>query len=153
MKRRLLVQALGVMLVAACAGGLAVRRVDHPAETWHVDPTTAARTGKPNDYLAAPAGTTVAAPDRGLQAADPAAALAALDRVAQAAPRTAVIAGSVAEGFVTYVQTSALFGFPDYISVKRVEGGLAVWSRSRYGYSDLGVNKARVTEWLAEAGL
>jgi len=46
-----------------------------------------------------------------------------------------------------------MFGWPDYISVRAVavEGGaaLAVWSRSRYGYSDMGVNRARVGRWLA----
>ncbi|MEL6267324.1 MAG: DUF1499 domain-containing protein, partial [Pseudomonadota bacterium] len=64
-----------------------------------------------------------------------------------------VVAGSAAEGFVTYVQTSRIVGFPDYVSARTVEGGIAVWSRSRYGYSDLGVNRARVEDWLAAAGL
>ena len=55
--------------------------------------------------------------------------------------------------FVTYVQTSALFAFPDYISVKFIEidantSTLAVFSRSRLGKNDLGVNKKRVTAWL-----
>ncbi len=64
-----------------------------------------------------------------------------------------VIGGSPSEAFVTYVQTSGLFGFPDYVSVRFIEldagrSTLAVFSRSRLGQSDLGVNKKRVERWL-----
>ena len=56
----------------------------------------------------------------------------------------------------TYVQTSALLAFPDYISVKAVPvgdgAGLVIWSRSRFGKSDLGVNRERIEEWLAKLG-
>ena len=40
--------------------------------------------------------------------------LAKLDRLAQATPRTKVLAGSPDEGFVTYETRSAGFAFPDY---------------------------------------
>jgi uncharacterized protein (DUF1499 family) len=45
-------------------------------------------------------------------------------------------------------------GFPDYVSVRFLdlgdgETGVAVYSRARYGQSDLGVNRARVENWLA----
>jgi uncharacterized protein (DUF1499 family) len=44
--------------------------------------------------------------------------------------------------------------FPDYITLRTVDlgdgvSGIAVWSRSRYGYSDLGVNRERVEKLLA----
>lgn len=53
-----------------------------------------------------------------------------------------------------FVVRSALFGFPDYVSVKflDVKGGkstLAIYSRSVYGRSDLGVNRARTLAWMA----
>ena len=56
---------------------------------------------------------------------------------------------------MTYVQTSGLFGFPDYVSVKFIEidaanSTLAIFSRSRLGKSDLGVNKKRVEAWLGQ---
>ncbi|MEO1276597.1 MAG: DUF1499 domain-containing protein [Pseudomonadota bacterium] len=140
-------------LVAIVAGGVAVRTADHDPAVWHLRPTAAERTGKPNDFLAAPAGTTVATVDVTLAPTDAAAAMTAFDSAARAASRVAVVAGSVEEGFITYVQRSALIGFPDYISVETVEGGIAIWSRSRYGHSDLGVNEKRVRAWLAEAGL
>ena len=52
-----------------------------------------------------------------------------------------------------FVVRSALFGFPDLVSVKFLDlkGGkatLALYSRSVYGRSDLGVNRARSLAWL-----
>lgn len=51
------------------------------------------------------------------------------------------------------IQRSAIFRFPDRIDAVLVPMGrdratLAIYSRSTYGYSDLGVNKARVKAWL-----
>lgn len=55
----------------------------------------------------------------------------------------------------TYIQRSFLFRFPDYIYVKFIAldnntSSLIIFSRSKYGYSDLGVNKRRVLRWLKE---
>ena len=76
-----------------------------------------------------------------------------LDAAALAEPRTTRIAGDPADGFATYVQRSALWGFPDIVSARAVADAdgarLALWSRSRFGYSDLGVNAARVARWRA----
>lgn len=52
-----------------------------------------------------------------------------------------------------FVQRSALFKFPDTITVQffdRGEGksGLAVYSRSSVGIGDMGVNKKRIESWL-----
>jgi uncharacterized protein (DUF1499 family) len=53
------------------------------------------------------------------------------------------------------LQKSALFGFPDLIAVRFMDLGkgrstLAVYSRSVYGRSDLGVNRARIMAWVRE---
>jgi uncharacterized protein (DUF1499 family) len=79
---------------------------------------------------------------------------AAFDRIALSAPRTTRLAGSPGDLWTTYVQRSRLWRFPDYISVRAIDLGdgmsaLAIYSRSRYGASDLGVNRARVEEWMA----
>ena len=147
-------------MLAVLAGGLilaatGLRAVpDDPAE-WHVDPTMATRPDTPNDYMVAPRGLTRAAPDRisrtyALSRAD---LMAHFDEVATASARTHRIAGSTAEHWASYVQRSRIFGFPDYVSVRAVEvtGGsaLVVWSRSRFGYNDMGVNRARVEHWLS----
>jgi uncharacterized protein (DUF1499 family) len=53
-----------------------------------------------------------------------------------------------------YVARSALFNFPDLITVQVTPANpgsstLIVYSRSVYGRSDLGVNRKRVDTWLA----
>ena len=50
---------------------------------------------------------------------------------------------------------SALFGFPDLIAARFVDvdggrSGLAVYSRSVFGHSDLGVNRKRILAWMQE---
>ena len=75
--------------------------------------------------------------------------------MALAEPRTQVIAGDALLDFITLVQRSKWLGFPDAITVMAHDIGpdratLSIWSRSRYGESDFGVNRARVTRWLAD---
>ncbi len=54
-----------------------------------------------------------------------------------------------------YVQKSQFFGFPDYITVQFIavsdnSSTLAVYSRSRYGLYDFGINKKRLQSWIAQ---
>ena len=54
-----------------------------------------------------------------------------------------------------YVQRSKWLGFPDTIGVWFLESGtgastLALYSRSKFGAGDLGVNRARIERWLAK---
>jgi uncharacterized protein (DUF1499 family) len=146
---------LGALLVGAGVLAISMRWVADDPAVWHVDPATAQRTGAPNDYLVAPEGATAAAPDRiaRVHPSSPRELLQKLDAVAMRAPRTERIGGSLDEGWITYVQRSRVVGFPDYVSVRAIDvpGGsaLVVWSRSRFGYGDFGVNKTRVEGWLA----
>lgn len=78
-----------------------------------------------------------------------AAALARLDAVIRATARTQVLAGSPAEGRITYVTRSAVWGFPDYTTAEARAGALAIHARARFGRSDLGVNRRRVENWIA----
>lgn len=53
-----------------------------------------------------------------------------------------------------FIQRSAVMRYPDSITVRFIslESGhatLAIYSRSHYGHSDLGVNENRVRTWLA----
>ena len=52
-----------------------------------------------------------------------------------------------------WVERSALMNYPDIIAAELVPGpggaGLFLFSRSLFGYSDLGVNRKRVEAWLA----
>ena len=61
-----------------------------------------------------------------------------------------VLSGSVDSGHITYISRSRIMGFPDYITVQKFDGKLRIFSRLRFGQSDLGVNKRRVEGWLAQ---
>lgn len=139
---------LALFLVVVCAFlaiAVTARLVPDDPARWHVDPVRAASTGKPNEYRLLP-------PDAPVYEGTPEALAGAFRDVALAEPRTKLIAGSAGEREMTFVQRSRVFGFPDYVSAgfREAEGGatLAVFSRARFGKSDMGVNEARVRRWL-----
>lgn len=153
MVRRMLLVTLASAAVLGVAAGAYVRLSPMDPSIWHVLPGAGARSGRPNEWLVAEGGD--AGPVR--SSAPPAVALTRLDGAAMAEAGTERLAGSPEEGFVTWVQRSRLLGYPDAISARAVAEGegsrIAIWSRSRYGYSDMGVNRARVERWLDAAGL
>ncbi|MBV0912986.1 DUF1499 domain-containing protein [Anianabacter salinae] len=133
--------ALLLVLLVLAAALVWVRAAPSDPARWHVDPGAAPDPGdggvrlKPGD------------PGNPLRAASPAELLNAFDAALRAEPRITRLAGSAEEGQVTYIARSRLMGFPDYITVKAaaVEGGTGLWlySRLRFGKSDMGVNRAR----------
>lgn len=90
----------------------------------------------------------------------PEAALARVQQIATATPRTRLFAGTVAEGLMTFETRSRVFGFPDHTTVAIIPAGaapggntvplIALHGRLRFGKSDMGVNKARILDWLAQ---
>ena len=78
-------------------------------------------------------------------------ALARVNAAALALPRTQVIAGSVAEGRITYRTRTKWIGFPDFTTVEYADGMLKMYARLRFGQSDLGVNAARLERLQAVA--
>ena len=79
----------------------------------------------------------------------PADLLSRLDVLALATPRTTRLAGKVAEGRITWVTRSALWGFPDYTTAEVRADGLYLYARLRFGRGDMGVNAARLQDWLS----
>lgn len=75
------------------------------------------------------------------------------DLVASAAPRTKLLAGSVEDGQATYVTRTKFIGFPDYTTARQEGDLLKVYARLRFGRSDLGVNSARIADWLDQMDL
>lgn len=79
--------------------------------------------------------------------------LARLDAVAMATPRTIRIAGSPDEGRITWETRSRLIGFPDYTTAQATVTGnmtrLDIIARQRFGSGDMGVNAARLKDWLS----
>lgn len=77
----------------------------------------------------------------------------AMDRliaIAEATPRTRRIgAGTDPAAFVT---RSLLWGFPDITVIWAEGGNLHIHAHLVFGGSDLGVNAARVTDWLDRLG-
>ena len=155
---RMILNLILILLVVAVVGGLYQGLTAKP----HLDPAAAPAPMTPNWIVAAPKGASTAAPaklETPVWATDPAALLAALDKVALSEPRTEIVEapeGAFGAGdplAKTYVQRSATVGYPDYISVRAApaDGGasLILFSRSVYGISDRGVNAARLKRWIA----
>jgi uncharacterized protein (DUF1499 family) len=150
----LLIAALFGLSVAGLMA--AIRLAPNDPAVWHADPLTADSTGYPNEFRVLPDGSAFS----GAHETAPVYPVSvqtlavAFDAVALAAPRTRRIAGSPRDLWMTYVQRSRVMGFPDYISVRAIPEGenratLAIFSRSRFGRSDLGMNARRVQDWLA----
>jgi Protein of unknown function (DUF1499) len=79
----------------------------------------------------------------------PADLLARLDAVALATPRTRRLAGTPGDGRITWETRSLLWGFPDYTTAEVRPDGLYIHARQRFGRGDLGVNAARLKDWLS----
>jgi uncharacterized protein (DUF1499 family) len=146
---RLLLYTLAAIAVLVIGAAIYMRSVGMDPAVWHADPELGERTGKPNDVLVAEGGDL---PPLRLDGV-PGEVAARLDAVALAEPGTQRLAGTPEEGWMTYVQRSRLMGYPDAISVRVSPDGdgsrVSIWSRSRFGQSDLGVNRARVERWIA----
>jgi len=70
-------------------------------------------------------------------------------------PRIIQIAAEPDRRRLVLMQRSAVFGFPDVITVEFVSlapdrSSLALYSRARYGRSDFGVNRRRLERWLSQ---
>ncbi|QQA44484.1 DUF1499 domain-containing protein [Pelagovum pacificum] len=139
-----------ILILLAIVGLFAwVRMAPVDAARWHVDPT-GAEPSRMNGWLLLPDGGDEAAP---FWVATEEELLTALDEIALATPRTTRVAGSVADGRITYETRTRFAGFPDYTTVEATgaEGGatLLVYARAQYGKGDWGVNRARVEGWVA----
>lgn len=78
---------------------------------------------------------------------DERAALAALAEVAQATVRTRAVPSARENHLQSFVTRSRIFGFPDITQVWVQDGSLHIHGHLVYGYSDLGVNRARILNW------
>ena len=147
--RSILLLVIG-MLLSGCSG--------HGAEGQPVPPPGALdilqRPSSPNTALAAPSGykpvPDILTPRYGVP---PQALYTAIRRIAAEMPRTYPLSNADDRLEASYVARSRVFNFPDIIMLKvsAVPGGstLVLYSASRYGESDFGVNKTRLTAWLA----
>lgn len=131
---------LAGLALVALALGLYVRLAPSDPAVWHVDPETARDPATPNFARA----------DR-IIPLPPDQAAARIEAAAQAEGAVRLAGDAL---FTTWLARTPLMRYPDYVSVKLVadEGGtrLIALSRSRFGQSDLGANRARLDRWFAE---
>ncbi len=154
MQRMAIYMVLAILLVIGAFYVRAVTASHNPAD-WHIDPLTVERPSSPNTYFVAPQGMVEAQVDREAPVyAVPAAIMAkAFNDYVLTQPNALVVDGQVEGLWLTYVQRTPTLKMPDYITVKFIDledgkSTIAIYSRSRFGYGDMGVNKARVDTWL-----
>lgn len=140
---------LGLVFVALTGAAIVRVRPIDPA-IWHVDPEIIATRGAPGRFSVAPGGDME--PVVAVQST-PSVAVRLRERITKT-PRTTRLAGSLEdEGFATFVTRSKLWGFPDVTNIKLVADGegtrIHVAARLVYGKLDMGVNEARVRDWLS----
>lgn len=145
---------LGLALPACGASGAQGLPVPPP-----MDLAQLVRPASPNTALAAPAGFHPP-PDivTRAYALPPERLYQAIRAVAAARPRSYVAVAYPDRLQSHYVVRSAVLNFPDLVTVQAQAdpaGGsmLLLYSRSVYGYSDMGVNRARLADWLAALDL
>lgn len=127
-----------VLFLVVLALGVWVRVAPSDPGRWHISPVGKSEgIGQGSALMRVPDGK-----------------LSDLNDIASATPRTRVLAGSVADGMITYITRSALWGFPDYTTVAVEGDDLVLFARLRFGRRDLGVNAKRLQDWRArlEAG-
>ena len=83
-------------------------------------------------------------------AGDPGQLMQKLDQIIQSEPRSTQIAGQAEDGHVTYVVRTRWMGYPDYVTLQSAQNGIQIYSRLRFGKSDLGVNANRLDRWIAQ---
>lgn len=145
MKR--LLPLLLALLLPACRG-IGTEGIAPPVA---LDMTAIVRPSTPNTALAAPSGFSPA-PDiiTSPYRVDPDRLFSAIRAVALAQPRTFAHGDFSGARQAHFVARSAWLNYPDLIAVQVTpESALILWSRSVYGRSDFGVNRARLTAWLA----
>lgn len=142
-----------VALVVATVLGMGWIRLapDDPAR-WHLDSRMVSRPETPNFHLLRMGDGDAAAPIFDMS---PNALADRLDTIARAQGAT-LLAGQVSSGHMTYMTRSRVMGFPDYTTVLIEPAGdgsmLTAFARARYGYSDMGANRARLQRWVEALG-
>lgn len=111
---------------------------------------------KSNDALACTAGLCIVTAD--FESPPFAVSVDELLRIAETVignePRTTLVAKDKNLRQLVFVQRSRIFRFPDTVWIQGIQidtgSSVIIYSRSKYGLSDLGVNKKRVRVWLTK---
>jgi len=116
-----------------------------------------ARPSSPNTFLLCPRDFSISAPDHEAPVFPVTAGSITeiWDKIAKTFPRTEKL--SYLDDIMqrNYVQRTPLMRYPDIITIEFIinnnkESSIAIYSRSQYGYSDLGTNRRRVLSWTGK---
>ena len=143
--KRVIMTFIAIVLVVAIVLLIYVRLAPSDINHWHQDPETIKSTGRPNDYRMAGDDTVTFSVKQ-----------AELSQIimdfAGLQERTELLANTNDGQLLTFVQRTKLIAYPDYITLKITPEGtgskVSMFSRSRFGYRDFGVNKLRVINWI-----
>jgi uncharacterized protein (DUF1499 family) len=129
-----------------------VRFAPSNPDVWHADPLKASKFRKRNVFIQRPNEGKYPSPEFDMDAASLA---KAFDEIILATQGVELLAGEKDDLFVTYIARTKTIKYPDYVSIKFIDLGdgrstFAVFSRARFGSSDLGVNRQRFQHWLTQ---
>ena len=163
--RRVILRLFGslifvVMLIVAVASVFGtdplLKAVFGPVERTPVVFAKLTPTDRPNQFLVCPENFCAASPDRTSPVYQiPVSVLQkSWQRMIAGQPRVALLGTSASGLQADYVQKSAIIGFSDTITIRFIRlddarSTFAIYSRSHYGHSDLGVNRERIEAWLS----
>lgn len=135
----------------------ALERIFGPIKREPVDFTTLQLKPSPNQYLVCPPGTCRAKPhEESPVFVVPLEELrAAWLRVMEKQPRVTLLSSDPGKQQYEYRALTPVIHFPDAVTVRLMsapdgKSTLAIYSRSHYGYGDLGENRRRVRAWLKQ---
>jgi len=141
--------AFFVFAITLIGFGFFIRLAPSDPGFWHVDPLTAKKGRKKNVFIQLPGEGKYPSPEF-----DFGAELLAhkFSELVLKNPDVSVLAGTPNDLFMTFIARTKLMRYPDYISIRFIDLGgdrstLAVFSRSRFGHSDRGVNRRRFLAW------
>lgn len=154
--------AVALLVVVVVAAGLALeggtlKSIFKVGDLPSIDFATLERSTKPNQFVVCPPDLCKAKVDLESPTFDVSVEKlqTAWHDVAMAEPRVELLSRDDGKQRYDYLQRSRLLRYPDIITIQLIataDGGstFAIYSRSLYGRSDFGVNKARVTDWIAK---
>lgn len=123
------------IILIVVVGGIAwIRLAPSDAGSWNVDPQVSADQDLANGVR------------RRIPGDD--ATFRALHGIIIQTPRTELLAGGPDQPRATYITRSKWMGFPDYTTIQREDDHVELYARSRFGRTDMDVNRIRVEGWL-----
>ena len=147
---------LAIAILMIVEGG-ALKSIFAVGDIPHINFASLERNSKPNQFVVCPPGLCPAKVDVDSPTFEVHVERleAVWHEIASSEPRVELADKDDARRLRNYVQRAEIMRYPDIITVQFMpdKGGgstLAIYSRSIYGYSDFGVNKRRVTNWLAK---